>query len=318
MSAATLSAPARWTVRQHRPALLVWTGLVLAGIGGLLWLAGPLMDQARRGTRQLEQCRAGETCMIDIGHYHDVDKLLTAFMILLPLVVAAWAGAALTARELESETALMAWTQGVTPVRWLAVRLALPAVAVTVGTGLLITLHRYAWRRSEGGIGTYQPWWQALPFHVNGPTLVTVCLAALGVGALTGLLVRRTLPSLGISVAATGLLFAGAHWLMPYLWPTVTKETSLGHVYVGLYSGVEVRHGLVTRAGAHVPLPDCTADAATDCERFYERHGGVGFFSDYHPASPYWPLQLTTSAVLLLVTALVTAASFMVLRRRTG
>ncbi|MEU9922619.1 hypothetical protein AB0H51_15235 [Streptomyces griseoluteus] len=88
--------------------------------------------------------------------------------------------------------------------------------------------------------------------------------------------------------------------------------------YPGLYTGVELSHGLVTRTGAHIPAPECRATSMDACLRLYERHGGTGFYTTFHPASHFWPLQLTTSALLLVVTALLTAASFVVLRRRTG
>ncbi|MFI9393427.1 ABC transporter permease [Streptomyces bauhiniae] len=316
----TLTVSTRWTFRLHRSALLVWAALVLVAAGVLLWMAGPLTDEAARGWRQLQACQE-HMCTIDgdaMGLYTSTYDLLTDALFLMPFLVAAWAGATLTARELESGTALLAWTQGVTPARWLASRLALPAVAVTAGAGVLVALHRYAWSASEDRVDIRAGWWLLRTFYTNGPALVAVCLAALAVGALTGLLVRRTLPALGITVAATALLFTAAHWLMPYLWPSVTEVSRFQDGYGGLYTGVELSHGMVTRAGAHIPAPECHATSMDVCRRIYEQHGGTGFYVSFHPASHYWPLQLTTSALLLVVTALLTAASFVVLRRRTG
>ncbi|MYV38125.1 ABC transporter permease [Streptomyces sp. SID1328] len=322
----TLSVPAaparprqaRWTFLLHRWALIVWAALVVVSGGLLLWAAGPLADEENRGWRQAEACSRLSRCVVDMGLFNSVYGLMTTAMALLPLLVAAWAGATLTARELESGTALTAWTQGVTPVRWLAVQLALPAAVLTVGTSLLVALHRFAWGAPDDHMGNRPTWWQPFTFHANGPTIVAACLTALAVGALTGLLVRRTLPALGISVAASVLLLGGAHWLMPHLRTPVTEVGPFRDGYPGLYTGVEVAHGLVTRAGAHIPTPECRATSMDACLRLYERHGGTGFYTTFHPASHYWPLQLTTSALLLVVTALLTAASFVVLRRRTG
>ncbi|MFJ3663656.1 ABC transporter permease [Streptomyces sp. NPDC090119] len=324
MSTLTVSAApahprqARWTFLLHRWALIVWAALVVVIGGLLLWAAGPLADEEDRAWHRLEACRRFSTCAIDMGSYSTVYTFLTYAMMLLPFVVAAWAGATLTARELESGTALMAWTQGVTPVRWLAVRLALPAAVLTAGATLLVALHRSAWGALEDRPDRRPAWWAPFTFHANGPTIVVACLTALAVGTLTGLLVRRTLAALGISVAVSALLFGGAHWLMPYLWPPVTEVTGFRDGYAGEFSGVEVAHGMVTRTGAHVPTPECTGHLRMPCEQLYAQQGGTGLFSEFHPASHYWPLQLTTSAVLLVVTALLTAASFAVLRRRTG
>lgn len=239
-------------------------------------------------------CTADSAAM---GRYSSLYDLLTDGLFLMPFLVAACAGATLTARELESGTALSAWTQGVTPARWLASRLALPALAVTAGGGVLVALHRYAWSASEDRVDTRAGWWLLRTFHADGPAQAAVCLAALAVGTLTGLLVPRTLPALGISVGATALLFTAVHRLMPYRWPSVTETT---------------------RSGGRVPTPECDATSMDVCRRIYEQHGGTGFHTTFHPASHFWPLQLTTSAVLLLVTALLTATSFVVLRRCTG
>ncbi|MGV9318349.1 ABC transporter permease [Streptomyces sp. NPDC003660] len=324
MSTLTVSAApaparqARWTFLLHRWALAVWVTLVVAISGLLLWAAGPLADESDRAWRRARACSKLARCVVDMGSYSTTYTLLTYAMILLPFVVAAWAGAALTARELESGTALMAWTQSVTPVRWLAVRLALPALVLTVGASLLVVLHRFAWEAPEAGTGGRPTWWALFTFHTNGPTIVAACLTALAAGALTGLLVRRTVPALGISVAASAVLLGGAHWLMPHLWTPVTEVAPLRNGYPSLFTGVELSYGMVTRTGAHIPTPDCTAPGMDACLRLYERHGGTGYYNTFHPASHYWPLQLTTSAVLLLVTVLLTTASFVVLRRRTG
>ncbi|MFF0386312.1 ABC transporter permease [Streptomyces sp. NPDC004286] len=321
LSVSAAPAPARqarWTFLLHRWALIVWAALVVVIGGLLLWTAGPPAAEADRAWHRLEQCRRLSRCVVDMGSYSATYTLLTYAMILLPFVVAAWAGAALTARELESGTALMAWTQGVTPVRWLAVRLALPAAVLTVGATLLVALHRFAWGALEDRPDRRPAWSGPFTFHTNGPTIVVACLTALAVGTLTGLLVRRTVPALSISVAVSGLLLGGAHWLMPHLWTPVTEVAPLRNGYPSLFTGIELSYGMVTRTGAHIPTPDCTAPDMDACLRLYEQHGGTGFYNTFHPASHYWPLQLTTSAVLLLVTALLTAASFVVLRRRTG
>ncbi|MET7609771.1 ABC transporter permease [Streptomyces seoulensis] len=314
----TLTVSARWTFRLHRWALIVWAALVAAIGGLLLWTAGPPADKADRAWHRLEQCRRLSRCVVDMGSYSTTYTFLTYAMILLPFVVAAWAGATLAARELESGTALLAWTQGVTPVRWLAVRLALPAAVLTVGATLLVALHRFAWRALEDRPDRRPAWAAPFTFHTNGPTIVAACLTALAAGALTGLLVRRTVPALGISVAASVLLLDGAHWLMPHLRTPVTEVAPFREGYPHMFDGIEIAHGMVTRTGAHVPTPDCAAADMDACLRIFERHDGTGFYTTFHPASHFWPLQLTTSAVLLLVTALLTAASFVVLKRRTG
>jgi hypothetical protein len=50
----------------------------------------------------------------------------------------------------------------------------------------------------------------------------------------------------------------------------------------------------------------------------YEKLDAVGFFHTYHPASHYWPLQLTTTALTLVLALLLTAGAYLALRRITG
>ncbi|MGW2746708.1 ABC transporter permease [Streptomyces sp. NPDC001450] len=312
---------ARWVLRLHRPELLVWAALVVLGAALLLWLGGPLTDAAANGWRQYNACDWSEKCAYDqdaILRYKDAYDYLTLPLAALPLLVAAWAGAALTGRELESGTARLAWAQGVTPARWLATRLALPAAAVTAGTSLLVFLHHRAWSAARGRVDTAKSWWDPWTFHTNGPTTVTLSLAALAVGALAGLALRRALPALAVSLVVTAGVWGLAHWLMPHLWPVVTRVNGFKQGNGAPYTGITVDQGLITRTGEHIPEPDCTADTTEECLRMFEKRGAVGFFHTYHPYAHYWPLQLTTSALALALAGLFTVAAFLVLRRLTG
>ncbi|MER6527055.1 ABC transporter permease [Streptomyces sp. NPDC001508] len=311
----------RWLLRLHRPALIVWTVLVLLGSALLLWLAGPLTDAAAEGWRQYNACGMTPRCTYDqdaILLHKSLYNYLTAAVVGLPFLVAAWAGAALTGRELESGTAQLAWTQGVTPTRWLALRLAVPAVAITVGTSLLVVLHRRAWSAAQGRIDTGKPWHDVWTFHANGPTTVALALAGLAAGVLAGLLRRRTLPALLLGLALAAGVWGAAQQLMPHLWPAVTEVTSLDKGYGHLYSGIQVDYGLVTAGGGHIPEPQCHTAVSGGCDKAFEKLGAVGYYSTYHPASHYWPLQLTTGALVLAVAGLCTAAAFWLLRRRTA
>ncbi|UYM24311.1 hypothetical protein OIM90_17060 [Streptomyces sp. AD16] len=49
---------------------------------------------------------------------------VSVLLLALPVAVAAWAGAALTGAEQERGTAALAWTQSVSPRRWIAVKWA--------------------------------------------------------------------------------------------------------------------------------------------------------------------------------------------------
>ncbi|MEV6118125.1 hypothetical protein AB0L59_38065 [Streptomyces sp. NPDC052109] len=91
------------------------------------------------------------------------------------------------------------------------------------------------------------------------------------------------------------------------MWPAATEIGTLRQGYRG--NGMVVEQGLVSRTGAHV---HCGSAARHECST------AVGYCNTYRPYSHYWPLQLTTSALLPAVAGLLVLASYLVLRRLTG
>ncbi|MFI6039826.1 ABC transporter permease [Streptomyces sp. NPDC051315] len=309
----------RWLLRLHRPALFVWAALVALLALALLWLWGPLTDAAAEGWRQYDACRDGGPCRYDqdaILRFKDVYTYTNIPLNVLPFLVAAWSGAALVGREMESGTARLAWTQGLSPLRWLTLKLAAPAVLVAAGTSLLVLLHRVAWSASQGRVDTAKTWYDNPTLHANSPVTVALALAGLAAGALAGLLLRRTLPALLLGLGLTAALRFLADLAMPHLWPAVTRVTSRDTGYV--YDGVQVDAGLVTSTGAHIDDPGCGPSYVDGCADVYDRLDVTGFYVAHHPESHFWPLQLTTAALVLTVAAALTLAAFLLLRRSTA
>ncbi|MER6752251.1 ABC transporter permease [Streptomyces sp. PDY-4] len=308
----------RWLLRLHRPAVLSGAVLVLLTGAALLWLGGPLTDAAAAAWKQYNACGFTPRCSYDQGAillYKDVYTYTTIAVLALPFLVAAWAGASLTGRELESGTARLAWTQGVSPARWLASRLALPAVVTAAATGLLVWLHRLAWTAAEGRVDTAKPWNDPATFHANGTVPVGLALAGLTTGVLAGLLLRRAMAALAAAVVALGALWAVADAALPYLWPTVTEVSGLRDGPTG--AGIAVGEGIVTADGGRAAAP-CHSSLMDGCRSTLADLDAVGFYRDFHPAGHYWPLQLAGTGILLLVAALSALAAFRLLRHRTG
>jgi hypothetical protein len=302
----------RWLLRLHRPALYAFAGLVILLTAVQLALAGPIADAAAAGWRQFDACDMDmRICTYDqasILRYKDYYDYATDALIALPFLVAAWAGAALTGREMETGTARLSWTQGTSPARWLTVRLAVPASLIAAGTCLLFWLHHRAWSAGLGRVDSAKRWYDLATFHANGPTTATLALTGLAAGTLAGLALRRTLPALVVGTLLTVGVAGVAQQLLPHLWPAVTRIGDLHQGYRG--DGLIVAQGLVTRTGEHVSCGSGACDRASV--------NAVGYFNTYHPYSHYWPLQLTTSALFLTVTGLLVLASYLVLRRQTG
>ncbi|MET9167778.1 ABC transporter permease [Streptomyces cellulosae] len=308
----------RWLARLHRPSLIGGGALVLLAAAALVWLGGPLTDASAAAWKAYNACGFTPRCSYDqsaILLYKDVYNYVTFAVLAVPFLVAAWAGGALVGRETESGTARLAWTQGVSPARWLASRLVLPAVLTVAGTGLLAALHRWAWATGRDRIDTTKSWYDAATFHANGIVPVGLALAGLAAGALAGLVLRRATAALAAAAVAVGVLWGAVHAALPYLWPSVTRVTALDEGPLG--SGLHVGEGVLTAGGGRAAAP-CLTSQMQSCRDTLADMGATAFYRDLHPASHYWPLQLVATGILLAVAGLLAYAAFRVLRRTTG
>ncbi|MFE5816872.1 hypothetical protein [Streptomyces sp. NPDC056479] len=285
-----------WSVlRLHRTALVFW-GLALTGaVAVLVWMYA-IGDEARRGDVPcvtpardgFSGCAGIESMTVD-DVYSSWMELVTTAQAYAIFPVAVWAGAALVGRELESGTARLAWTQSVTPARWLAAKLAVPAALLTAGTAVVVPLLR--WARQAGDPALAGEWYYPDVFVAIGPTAVAYPLAGLALGALAGLLLRRALPAAGVAFAAVLVLYLAMERLREDLWPKVTR-TGTGDLSPPPSTLVADWHASTADGVRHIRMT-------------------------YHPPSHFWPLQYVETGLLLALTAAAALTAFAVLRRRT-
>ncbi|HWM36347.1 MAG TPA: ABC transporter permease [Streptomyces sp.] len=284
-------------LRLHRSAMWIWIAFVVITAAVLLWLRfGPYgtaaaQVQAGCGTSGHRAC-SSTPLGADALHAFEysvsnVSSLLRNFA----PVVAAWAGGALIARELENGTAELAWTQAISPTRWLAEKLAVPAVLLTAGTGLLMFQFRglLDWAGDHhllrAGYETNDL------YFAFGPSIVAYVLLGLTIGALTAFLTRGPLPALGISALATWTTSWVINPWRTQIWPTVT-DTAKGDGPFGF--------------------------AATPCEWDQaDFKYSIDACLGAQPASRYWPVQLTETGFVLVLAVVAGAAAFWLMRRRT-
>ncbi|MGP3981408.1 hypothetical protein [Streptomyces sp. KR80] len=306
-----------WSVlRVHRAPLWIWTAFVAAGIGGLLWLYR-MGEEAELANGP---CGTGGG-LPPCGSIHDVVSdytpllgLAAAVIAYLPFAVAAYAGGALIGRELESGTAALAWTQSVTPARWLAAKLAVPALLFTTGTALLSLLLRWVW--SSGDKALVNQWYENDFFHATGTAGVAYVLLGLAIGALAGLLMRRALPALGLAFFVTLLVYFLGDRYRSELWP---KAIWTGEKAVSVpNSAQQFDLAMVTASGKRVNDLACFGtEHPSDLKKCMAQNGVTDFYAEVHPAAHYWPIQLVETGIVLALAALATAAAFWLLRRRT-
>lgn len=241
------------------------------------------------------------------------------FSIYLPLLVGAFFGAPLVARELERGTHLLAWTQGVTRGRWLVTRVAVTAAGIVVSMTVLATgigwLHReyYGQTGRPLGLSTSQ-----FDLHDFGPA--ALALATFGIGVTAGVLLRRTLPAMAVSLALGFGLVQLVSWLRERLIEPVRLEAPYGEAAVRP-SDLVVAEGYLDRLGNEITGEEidrlCGASAGLDRFEACVRDVGIQSFALVHPDDRYWLLQGLNAALLLTTGLLALAVAYWATVRRT-
>ncbi|MFD9510873.1 hypothetical protein [Streptomyces mirabilis] len=309
--------PARtWhaVLRLHRVALIIWAVIFAALSGVLLWAYGPGASAARADWR-LKCGSHGCGWSSAISSYHLAHAGVEVTIGAIPYVAAVWAGAVLVGRELESGTAHLSWTQGISPTRWLATTLAVPAALITAGSTVLVLVHRLLFDAHK--VPVTWNWWDDATFTANGPLAVALPLLGLAVGALAGLLLRRALVAGGLAFVATALVATVLSTARTDLWPSVTRTGTAR--FSPPDTAWQLTNGVIVH-GKRVANPEyghCDG-TGTQAKQCLADHGITGYYSVYHPDSHFWPLQLVETGIVLAVTAAATAAAFRLLRRRTA
>jgi len=248
--------------RQFRMQALVTLGLLAAFAVFVLVTGLDLRDiySSLGGTH----CSAREACTAPpvTGLDKPLTGLLGPALLAIPALLGMFWGAPLVARELESGTHRLAWTQSVTRRRWLSVRVALVGVAALAVAGLASWLVSWWFAPLDAvNMNRFDP----SVFGERGIVAIGYAGFAFALGVATGALTRRTLPAM----AATLLGFIAARiaftfWVRPHLLASK-------HVLFSLTDGKDLGiggspSGLTPLAGAP-PLPNAWTLSATFVDR---------------------------------------------------
>ena len=183
-----------WVVwRQHRAEGLIVL-VVLAVIGVFLLITGLEMANSFQQfvlNNCLGPTSKGTLCdELEMAWNKQYGGFLQAapLLLALQLLLGALVGAPLVAREVEQRTHLLIWTQSITRLRWLTVKLALVLGAGLLASGALLAV--LMWWHSPvaqifGSLG-------ASVYDTSGPVWVATALLALALGMFAGALTRRT------------------------------------------------------------------------------------------------------------------------------
>jgi hypothetical protein len=201
------------TWRQYRTQLLVVFG-VLGAIAIALGITGPhlvhIYDTSIANCSKLNDCNGAQ---ISFTKMDGVLKALWPAMLIVPALIGIFWGAPLVARELETGSFRLAWTQSVSRTRWMVIRLVLVGLAAVAVAGLLslmVTWWSAPFDRLAGNTMS--------PSHFDRRDLVPVGYAAyaFALGVTAGIVIRRTLPAMAVTlVGFIATRFAVLFWVRP-------------------------------------------------------------------------------------------------------
>jgi hypothetical protein len=247
----------------------------------------------------------------------------------------------------ESGSYRLAWNQSVTRERWLAVQLGVLGLASMAAAGVVSLM--LGWWASpidhaatSGSAGGFEDRFYPVVFGARGIVPIGYAAFAFTLGVLVGLLVRRTIPAMAVTLAvmfAVQLVFPLAvrpHLISPVRHTTVVTAAAIRQINgngpgdqltgVGLGNsnvpgGAWVISGRTTTASGSTALgamPSACGpsmrDFATCATAIADKN--LKLTVVYQPPNRYWAFQLIETGIYLAVAALLAWACFWLIRRK--
>ena len=251
----------------------------------------------------------------------------TFLLYAVPALIGIFWGAPLITREVEAGTHRIAWNQSVTRGRWVVAKFGLIGLAAMATAGLLSLMTSWwaspLYRASrQGGPNALSINRLAPPlFGATGIVPIGYAAFAFTLGVLVGVLVRRTLPAMAITLAvfaAIQILWPGL--VRPHLISPVSATQSLSTISfkgIGDFDNgtLLLQVGSINgRAGdwitSSIPVNAAGQTISKAPQACISRSGnflqcltshGVRMGISYQPASRYWTFQWLEAGIFLLL-----------------
>ena len=150
------------------------------------------------------QQKTSSLCQSLLANFYDTyedPNLDLLIPLILPALVGMFLGAPLVARELERGTFRLTWTQSVTRMRWMLVKVGAQLVITLLAFALLSQL--VTWYIAQSGSFGGNGWDN---FDVTGITPLAYMAFALALGITAGALLRNTVPAMLVTLVGYPLL----------------------------------------------------------------------------------------------------------------
>ena len=292
---------------------------------------------------------SGASSVDGTGTYWLLYLLGIVIILMAPAVIGIFWGAPLIAGEFEAGTHYLAWNQSITRTRWLAVKLTLTGLAA-MGVTETLSLMQAWWAtpisRAVGRGGCCSPiamnQFSPLVFATHGITPLGYAVFAFALGVTAGVLVRRAVPAMALTLAVFAVLqVVMPLWVRPHLFPpdhTITTLSSFAAINVPIERGTltvipdgfdsqpegwVLSSGAVNTSGKSVSAVPAACmqvmqsgkashPALLDCLASH----GIRIAVTYQPASRYWAFQGTETAIYVAIAMALIGYCFWRIRRR--
>ena len=308
----------RLTWRQARPAFATCAAILLAFAAFAVYTEREMSSYI--AANGLATCTGGESVCGILG---DAFKsrfggvlAVSQFIGFVPVLIGAFWGAPLIAREIESGTHRMVWTQSVGRGRWLAMKAGTFLLAAAAVSAILTWLMTW-WLRPlqyvQGG-GTVGPSAgdRISPnvFSFMGIAPVAYTLFAFCVGAAAGAVIKKVVPAM---VAAIILYVPPRILMARSVRPTIITPETVSYPAgtpsprTGMGDWI-LSNNLVDTAGHPINIDYQTMSAA--CQKTMGPNcypAGARFIDTYQSLARFWPLQFIEAGVFIGLGALCLA-----------
>jgi hypothetical protein len=319
------------TWRQHRLAL-AGVLAVLGGVGLFMLVNGLAMHHAYTSLR-LDTCGKldGPSCQSQLSAFQqDYARLadqLPHYLMILPGLIGVFVGAPLVARELESGTFRFAWTLARSRVQWIVTKLVLLAVVLTAFALAFSALFTWWYGPFDAITGRMT---SSGAYEISGLVFAARTLFGFTLGALAGLLIRRTVPAMAATAAAwAAVVVPSMVWLRPLIQKPIT---TIGHPGKGTiasshvpFNATVVNHWYQDAAGHHVGYDQLFQQAIVANHRtlptpdqyhaYLAQHHYTQWVS-YQPNTWFWHFQTVEASGYAILAVLLAVATVLLLRRR--
>ena len=342
------------TWRQFRVQFVVVAAVIVAAAIFLAATGPSLLDDYHRLTDGFIQSLGYQR--LNPALYRVGEVLLYA----VPPVIGAFWGAPMIARELETGTHRLVWSQSISRRRWLATKLGVTGLSAIAITGLLSLAVTWWSGPIDDAINagqdsnTYLP--RMFPPIFSARALVPVGYAAFAfaLGVAVGLVIRRTVVALAVTLAAVILIqiltptFIRPHLLAPtdkYIVATAenvrgfglsgdgpTPQVQMMEVATGAVGAWKLSDDTVDKSGhkvgilpswvmncAPAPPPGLNQQPTTPADRnaCFQRLADEGYRQHvrYFTADTFWALQWREFGLFFALALVLCGFSFWRIRR---